>query len=84
MTSTLLYIKNRHFRYGIITPWMNSPIVAEAPGLNSWIRKEAPITIPVGELGRSFGHSTNSRRQCIRSDLGPWNISLDEVVKEGG
>ena len=38
----------------------------------------------VGELGYSFGHSTNSRRQCTRSALEPWNISLDEVAKEEG
>ena len=55
---------------------MNSPIGVEAPDFNSSIRS--------WELGYSFGHSTNSRRQCIRSALESWNISLDEAAKEGG
>ena len=31
-------MKGRCFRYGIKTPWMNSPIGVEAPDFNSRIR----------------------------------------------
>ena len=73
----------RPFRYGIMTPWINSRIVADVPGFKSCMRMDASITIPVGEVGRYFSVSTNLSKQCIRSNFGLWNISPADV-SEGG